>query len=51
MMNSAQEHFNVCDALNMQVVDVLKNLERKNEEQRKRVSRNLDVSLHASFPG
>ncbi|KAI0322418.1 hypothetical protein OF83DRAFT_1161259 [Amylostereum chailletii] len=38
LVNSAQEHIDVSDALNMQVVDVLRNLERKNEEHRKRLA-------------
>jgi hypothetical protein len=37
MLNSAQGHTDLADALSMQVVDVLKGLEKRNEDHRKKV--------------
>lgn len=37
-VNSAQNHIKLADELNSQVVEVLKGVERKNEEVKKKVS-------------
>jgi hypothetical protein len=37
MANTAQDHVNLADALNTQVIDVLKVVERKQEELKKKV--------------
>ena len=39
LVNSQQEHLNLADALNVQVVGVLNSLARKNEGHRKKASR------------
>jgi hypothetical protein len=39
LVNSQQEHLNLADALNVQVVGVLVSLARKNEGHRKKASR------------
>ena len=39
IVDSAQNHIKLADELNSQVVDVLKGVERKNEEAKKKVSR------------
>jgi hypothetical protein len=37
MVSTAQDHVNIADALTSQVVDVLKALEKKNEDAKKKV--------------
>jgi hypothetical protein len=37
MANTAQDHVTIADALTSQVVEVLKAIERKNEETKKKV--------------
>lgn len=39
IVDSAQDHIKLADEFNSQVVDVLKGVERKNEEAKKKVSR------------
>lgn len=47
MSNTAQDHVNLADALTTQVVDVLKAVERKEEELKKKVDLNV---RHAFIP-
>lgn len=37
MANTAQDHVNIADALGSQVVDVLKGLEKRSEDAKKKV--------------
>ena len=39
IVDSAQDHIKLADEFNSQIVEVLKGVERKNEEARKKVSR------------
>jgi formin-binding protein 1 len=44
-VDSALNHIKLADELNSQVVEVLKGVERKNEEAKKKVSRLLLLSI------
>ena len=47
VLNSAQGHADLADALGMQVVEVLKGLEKRNEEHRKKVrTKRTNVGLN-----
>jgi hypothetical protein len=46
MANTAQDHVNLADALTTQVVDVLKAVERKKEELKKKVCPNVHHAIH-----
>ena len=48
IVDSAQNHIKLADELNSQVVEVLKGVERKNEESKKKVSR-LATSYFIQF--
>jgi len=44
MVDSAQDHINLADEITLHVVEVLKGVERKNEETKKKVRR-LDSTI------
>ena len=48
IVNAAQDHIKLADDLTSQVIEVLKGVERKNEEAKKKV-RQLDDSLYPIF--
>jgi hypothetical protein len=47
--NAAQDHLNIADALNSQVVEVLRILERRSEEMKKKVCSRHDATISVSF--
>jgi hypothetical protein len=47
MTLSAQDHVNLADAMTLQVVDVLKSIERKSEDTKKKVRPEVSSNLRS----
>jgi hypothetical protein len=50
MVNAAQDHADVADVMHLQVVDVLKTVERKYDEMKKKASAHVKKDGHTSPP-
>lgn len=46
LADRSRDHIDLADAINTQVVEILKNVEKRNEDTRKKVDRSFYTTIH-----